>query len=198
MAVGVLVSVPALSQDGKQEATGDKPNNGEMSEEAMAAMMAMMMPGEAHAKLAKLAGEWTTKTKMTMPGAPPGEETEGTSKFVVVLGGRFLHEEHQGTMMGQPFQSATLLGYNNGSKKYEGVWTYTMGTSMLTMSGTSADGGKTIKLDATWDNESGVRETTTIKYIFADDDHFTIMMISNETSDGSAAHEMEIQYTRKK
>jgi hypothetical protein len=196
MAVGVWTCVPAWSQEDKPEAGGGGQDTGAMSED-MKAAMAAMMPGEAHGKFAKLAGEWTTKSKLAMAGAP-SEETDGESKFVVVLGGRFLHEEHQGTMMGEPFQSAKLLGYNNGSKKYEAVWTYTMGTGMMTMTGASDDGGKTIKFDAVWDNEIGVREKITVKYTFADDDHFVIWMGGGEMPDGSPGTEMELTYTRKK
>ncbi|MCH8808058.1 MAG: DUF1579 domain-containing protein [Planctomycetes bacterium] len=181
-------------QDGAQNRSGEAA--GEVSPE-MKAAMAAMMPGPAHAKLGKLVGEWTTKSKLTVAGAPP-EETEGKSKFLTVLGGRFLHEEHQGTMMGMPLQSARLVGYNNGSKKYEAVWTYTLGTSMMIMTGTSDDDGKTIKFDAVWDNEIGLRETIKIIYTFVDDDHFTITMGEGKMPDGSAGPEMEITYTRKK
>jgi hypothetical protein len=169
---------------------------GEMSPEMQAAMKAMM-PGPAHQKLAKLAGEWTTKTKLVVGGAP-AEETEGTAKSTMVMGGRFLHQEDSGTTMGMAFTSAKLMGYNVGSKKYEAVWTYTLGTNMMMMTGTSDDDGKTIKFIASFDNEIGVKETFNITYKIADDDHFTIVFDGGKMPDGSPGPTMETTHTRKK
>jgi hypothetical protein len=169
---------------------------GEMTPEMKAAMEAML-PGPAHEKLAKLAGEWSTKSKLAVPGQPP-EETEGTSRITVVMDGRFIHQEDSGTMMGTPFKSAKLMGFNNGSKKYEAVWTYTLGTNMMTMTGTSDDGGKTIKCGASFDNELGVKETLNVTYKLIDDDHFTIVLDGGQMPDGSPGPTMEMTYTRKK
>ena len=169
---------------------------GEMSPEMQAAMQAMM-PGPAHQRLAKLAGEWTSKSKLAIHGAPR-EETEGTAKITVVMDGRFIHQEDSGTTMGMPFTSAKLMGYNNGSKKYEAVWTYTLGTNMMNMTGTSAYEGKTIKFSSSFDNEVGVKETFNITYKIADDDHFAIVLDGGKMPDGSPGPTMETTYTRKK
>ena len=199
--IALLIPTASLGQDKpatppKAEDKPAMPGEGEMSPE-MKAAMENMKPGPAHAKLAKLAGDWTVVSKLTMPGTP-AEETPGTAKIVAVMEGRFIHEEATGVMHGMPFSSAKLMGYNNGSKKYEGVWTYTMGTGMMLLNGTSDDEGKTVKCNATWDNEIGVKETMTITYKFADDDHFTVSMDAGKMPDGSAGPVMEIVYTRKK
>jgi len=200
VALGFLFVPPTTLSRQKQDASADRQKPGaaagEMTPE-MKAAMAAMMPGPAHQKLAELAGQWTTHSKFTLAGAP-SEETDGTARISVVMGGRFLHEEAQGTMMGMPVQSAKLIGYNNGSKKYESVWTYTLGTNMMTMTGASKDAGKTIRFDAAWDNESGVREKIKITYAFADANHFTVTMGGGEMPDGSEGPEMVTTYTRKK
>jgi hypothetical protein len=169
---------------------------GEMSPEMKAAMEAMQ-PGPAHEKLAKLAGEWTYKTKLSGAGMPP-EETEGTAKITVVMDGRFIHEEAVGTMMGMPFKGARLMGYNSGAKKYEAVWTYSLGTNMMTMSGPSEDAGKTIKMNASFENEMGAKETVNVTYKIADDDHFTVIMDGGKMPDGTPGPVMETNYARKK
>lgn len=216
--VGLMAPMSALAQEKKDPATppaakppADKPGAenppaptappagmppGELTPEMKAAMEAIM-PGLAHQKLAKLAGDWTVKVKLTAPGAPP-EESEASSKIMMVLDGRFLHEDYTGTMMGMPFRSNHVLGYNNGSKKYEGTWVYSMGTSIMNLKGASTDDGKTITCEATFDNESGVRETMTITYKFADDDHFTVSLDAGKMPDGTAGPVMEMAYTRKK
>jgi hypothetical protein len=203
-------SKPSKEEGGQpgKKAEGEKPSGGagtkpagapagEMSPEMEAAMKAMT-PGPPHQKLAKLAGNWTAKSKLIHDPSAPAEETECTAKLAMDMDGRFLVEEFTGTMMGMPFTSTKLLGYNNGSKKYEGVWRYTLGTGIMTLSGTSDDGGKTIKCDASFDNEIGVRETITITYKFLDDDHFTVQMAAGKMPDGTPGPVMEVSYTRKK
>ena len=169
---------------------------GETTPEMQAAMQAML-PGPAHEKLAKLAGDWTSKSTLSFPGAQ-AEATEGTSKIMVVMDGRFIQQEDTGTMMGTPFKSAHLMGYNNGSKKYEAVWTYTLGTSMLMMTGTSDDDGRTIKCSAAFENEIGATEKLNVTYNFADADHFTVILDGGKMPDGSPGPVMEMVYTRKK
>src|SRR5947207_14160766 len=59
-------------------------------------------PAAAHARLVKLAGEYTTTTKFYMqPGAAP-QETTGEARLWVTLDGRFLSEDNTGAFMGQP------------------------------------------------------------------------------------------------
>ena len=101
-------------------------------------------------------------------------------------------------MMGMPFKSAKLIGYNKGSKKYEAVWTYTLGTGMMMMNGTSDDDGKTIKYTASFDNEVGAKETLNATSRFLDDDHFTVVLDCGKTPDGSPGPTMEATYTRTK
>lgn len=158
---------------------------------------AALAPGQQHQVLAKLVGDWTTTSKLTMAGMPP-DESEGSATLSMELEGRFLREEYVGSMMGMPFTSVKLLGFNNGSQKYEGVWMYTLGTNMMTLSGSSADGGQTITCEASWDNEIGVSESVTITYHLVDDNHFKMTMVRGEMPDGSAGPEMEIAYLRKK
>lgn len=184
---------------GQDQPAGDP--HGGMSPEMMAEMqaaMAAMMPGPAHQKLAKLAGEWTAKTKLSMGSSMPPEEAEGQSRITVVMDGRFIHEEFSGTMHGMPFKSAKIMGFNNGSKKYEAVWTYTMGTNMMVMTGTSPDEGKTINCTATFDNEVGVKETLKVTYRMVDDDHFNVVLEAGKMPDGTPGPVMEMAYERKK
>ena len=99
-------------------------------------------------------------------------------------------------MMGMPFNSRKLIGYNNGSKKYEANWVYTMGTGMMNMTGESSDDGKTIKWDATFVNEVGVAEKINITTTVTDDDHFTVEMRATDPAAGDVV--MSTKFTRKK
>ncbi len=103
-------------------------------------------PGEPHKLFATLTGSWTTQTKEWMePGKPP-MESAGTAEIKMVLDGRFLYQEFNGQMMGQPYHGLGMDGYDNITKKYVTAWFDTMGTGIFFMEGTASSDGKTITL----------------------------------------------------
>ena len=161
------------------------------------AMMKAMQPGPQHKQLAKLVGEYTTQSKLKQLGVDDGqggtatEESTGTAKLTMTMDGRFLQEEDSGTMMKMPFKGTHVTGYNNAAGQYEAVWYWTMGTSLMTMTGKSDDGGKTIVCQASYAGEGGKPEKMTITTTIVDDDHFTVE-IKGERA------EMTTTYTRKK
>src|SRR5206468_6805610 len=69
------------------------------------AMMKAMQPGPQHKQLAKLAGEYTTQSKLKQLGVDDGqggtatEESAGTATLTMIHEGRFLQEEDAGKMM---------------------------------------------------------------------------------------------------
>ena len=166
-----------------------------VSPEDMQKMMQAIMPGPMHERLARLAGEWTTASTLTVAGMPP-EETVGSAKIMMVLDGRFVHEDMQETMMGQPVRASHLWGYNNGSKKFESVWAYTMSTGLMTMTGETKDDGRTIQWTAQFDNESGIRETLTVTHTFVSENEFSVELVGGKMPDGSDGPRMKTTYKR--
>jgi hypothetical protein len=181
-----------------------QPGQGMPSPEEMKQLQQAMedaaKPGPEHEALAKRVGEWTTSTRFDMGGGAPPMSSAGTAKISMILGGRFQVEDAEGTMMGQPFTSHKMLGYNKASKKYEGVWTYTMNTSMMMLSGTPTEGGKVVQYDATVTEAPGAPERLWITATSIDDDHFTVKlsMQSPDGKEGEPGGVMETTYTRKK
>ena len=154
-------------------------------------------PAAAHAHLGKLAGEYTTTTKFYMqPGAPP-QETTGKARLWMTLDGRFLSEENTDILMGQPLKGFRMLGYNNASKRYEGIWTYSMSTAIMSLNGTSSDGGKTVTLTAVFDGEGEAKEKLSVTMRQVDDDQF-VVGLSATLADGKPGPLFETTYTRKK
>jgi hypothetical protein len=109
------------------------------------------------------------------------------------MDGRFIGEEGKGEMMGMQFTSHKMYGYNNASKKYEGVWVYTGSTGIMTMTGTSSDGGKSIMFNAAVD-QGGSKMNFVITMKRIDDDHFTVEMKMPEAGGSSFV----TSYSRKK
>jgi len=159
-------------------------------------MMKAMMPGPAHQDLAKLAGDYTTKSSFRpAPDVEPVSST-GTARLAMILDGRFLAEDNTGDMMGRLVTGKRLLGYNNAAKHYEGIWLYTMATGMMRLKGTSGDNGKTIDFEATVDDGKAA-QTFKITMKRIDDDHF-IITLKSKSSEGGAAPSVTTEYTRKK
>jgi hypothetical protein len=129
--VGGLVGAFALGRAGAQEGPADP----------MAAWMELAKTGPQHEALKEQVGTWNCEsTCWCEPGKEPTKE-KGTVEFSMVLGDRFLKQEVEGSMMGQPFQGLGYTGFDNGSKKYQAVWMDSMGTCMVLMTGTEIKPG---------------------------------------------------------
>ena len=143
-ALGLLVLPLAGNSQDK-----DKKETPVMQGVDMEAMMKKWMeaatPGEAHKKLADMAGSWKTTSRMwpNGPDAPP-VETSGTSEVAWVLEGRFLRQEIKGEMMGRPYSGIGFTGYDNMNKKYVSFWIDNTSTAMFTADGTLDQTGKVL------------------------------------------------------
>ncbi len=113
-------------------------------EEMMAVYTKLAMPGEPHKLLASLAGSWTTRTKEWMDPQKPAVESSGTAELKILLGGRFLQQEINGTMHGIPHSGIWTIAYDNLLKQYVSSWIDSMGTGIFMMEGIASADGKTI------------------------------------------------------
>jgi hypothetical protein len=187
LAVGLAVAQP-------QRKPGDKPPAPQQpSQEQMQEMMGAK-PGPEHERLAKLAGNFTIETTYTGMGPEPQKST-GEATAAMTLGGRFLEIRETGKMGPDSMEAVQIWGFNNGSKKYESIWRYTMSTAIMAMRGRSADGGTTIECEAHYDDATGKPVTMNVRFLHESDERFTIEL----TSKDDTGHEvrMESVYSRK-
>lgn len=200
-ALALALALPAAAQPAKAPEKPTTPATkpaAPSQEEVMKAWTAFMTPGEAHARLAKLAGAWTAKTKSWMDPAQPPEDTTGTCEFRMVLGGRYLEQRFEGTAMGQPFSGIGYTGYDNLKKKYEAYWIDTAGTGMLVLTGSrDASGKKTVYTGSMLDPANGKKVAIRSVDTEVDDDTLLFEMWMSGP-DGKMAKTMEMTYTRKK
>lgn len=164
----------------------------------MQAWMAYATPGDPHKTMSTLVGTWDIA--MTNYMDPSGKPTEqkATATFKSLMDGRYIVEEIDGNIMGQPFHGMGTYGYDNGMKKYVSTWIDNMGTGIMTGTGTSSDGGKTITwLSRGYDAMSGKEADyrSTVKIVSDDQLHFEMY---GPGPDGKEAKIMESTYTRKK
>ena len=154
-------------------------------------------PGEPHKRPASLVGTWNTTTKEWMDPNQPPEESTGSCKQTMVLGGRFLQQECTGTMMGQPFNGMGVTGYGNHTKKYMATWMDSMGTALYCFEGTAGDDGKTITMESHYDDPMGgpMKLRAVTKPI---DPNTEIFEMYGTDKSGQEMKMMEIRYTRKR
>lgn len=164
----------------------------------MEAFAKMAAVGDNHKLLASLAGEWSTVSKMWMDPTQPAQESAGTASAVMTMGGRYLHSQHKGIVMGMPFEGLAITGYDNLTGKFVSTWADNMSTAIFFQTGTYDAATKTF----TYRGESAdpmapgkplpVRTTTRL----VDADTFVFEWF--ETHDGREARTIEVTYKRKK
>jgi hypothetical protein len=188
LALFVLAS-PVMAKDKKQTKQMDQ-------QAEMEAYMKLATPGEPHKLFATLAGSWTTTNKEWMePGKPPTEST-GTAEMKMLLDGRFLYQEYNAQMMGQPFSGIGIDAYDNMTKKYMTAWMDTMGTGIFMMEGTASTDGKTITLKGSHPEPGGGKMTHRAVWKIVDNNTQTFDMYGAHHG-GKEMKVLEITYTRK-
>ena len=175
----------------------EKKQEKQMDPQAMMEMWKKLgTPGEPHKLFASLAGSWTTQTKEWMePDKPPAEST-GTAEMKMLLDGRFLYQEYNGQMMGQPFTGIGIDAYDNLTRKYVSAWMDSMGTGIFMMEGTAGAGGRTITLKGSHPEPGGGRMTHRAIWKIVDNNTQTFDMWGTREG-GKEMKMMEITYTRK-
>lgn len=192
----------ALLAGGWMSADSTQPEDAGMPDMSdMGAMMEKMKeaatPGENHAMLARMAGDWKITTKWWMePGGEP-EVSKGVSRSKMALGGRQLTSrvEMSMDMMGEQveFEGMGLMGYDNLTGEFQSVWTDSMGTGHMVQTGTAKDG----KIVTTGSMMTVFGENT-IKnvYTFVDGGFNLDFWESNPMTGGEMMHTGVIEYRK--
>ena len=173
-----------------------KPQKQMDQQEMMELWKKLATPGEPHKLFASLAGSWTTTTKEWMePGKPPTEST-GTAEMKMLLDGRFLYQEYNSQMMGQPFSGIGIDAYDNMTKKYVTAWIDSMGTGIFMMEGKASADGKTITLKGSHPEPGGGKMTHRAVWKIVDNNTQTFDMYGAHHG-GKETKMLEITYQRK-
>jgi hypothetical protein len=162
-------------------------------------MKNLMKAGPEHLELAKLAGVWDVAGKCWMDPDPKKApvETKGTATFTVIFDGRFVRQDYNGEMMGQPYIGMGMEGFDNVTRKYSFGWIDGSSTSMTKLDGISEDGGKTIEYlgQMTCPATDGTADTRWLRKAISEDS-FSFEMFMSPSGDNTKS--MELIYTRRK
>jgi hypothetical protein len=153
--------------------------------------------GIEHKQLAELAGTFDCKVTLFL-GPGKSMESIGIMKREIVLGGRFLQDDFDGSFAGKPFKGHGMTGYDPAKKKYVGVWADSATNALMLSEGTYDAKTKTF-LYTGEDTEpytgKKMKARDTLKLVSADEH---VMEMYREPADGKEFKMMEIRFTRKK
>ena len=128
LAIGTLLFCQAESQT---QVAPDK--------EVMARFAAAATPGDAHARLAKLAGKWTASGRFRVGPEVPWGKFKAEVTFESLLGGRFIQERILGPRIGKErYEALNLIGFDNTKGKYIMRGSSCFQTSIYTLEGVSS------------------------------------------------------------
>ncbi len=173
------------------------------SPEEMAAMMAkwqkVAAPSEHHKHLDAFVGKWNTTMRMWMegPGSAP-MEAPGVSEIKWGFGGRFIVEDHNGQMMGQPYIGMGLTGYDNYQNMYIGIWANNQATSLINMKGIRDPSGKRWTFFGEMDEPMLDVYGRTVKYVIDMIDADTHTFAVYDLHAGDEYKVVEVAYKRAK
>jgi len=159
------------------------------------AWMEYMTPGPMHELMAASVGEWKSKTTFWMDPAGEPMVSEGTVKFEMIMGGRYMKSTHKGMVMEMPFTGMNLQAYDNATKEFVAVWIDNLGTGISVANGTYDESTKTLNFTGTMiDPMSGkelhYRQSTQL----IDDNHQVFEMFMQ--ADGKEYKNMVVELTK--
>jgi hypothetical protein len=119
--------------------------------------------------------------------------SQGTARFSLMMGGRYLRQDFRGEFEGNKFQGMGLTGYDNAQKKYVGIWIDNHGTGIMHSEGTYDVKTNTLTEIAVSNSPLGEMKMKMVsKYL--DQDKFLLTMYS--VTPAGEQKQMEISYTR--
>ena len=154
-------------------------------------------PGAEHKRLEPFTGRFRAEVKIWMgPGDPMVSTGLMTNTFD--LDGRFLRHDYKGDPNDGPFPSFEgrgFWGYNDVSKKYEGVWVDNASNVMQVDTGAVDEAGKVWTMQGEIPcPQTGKMMTKRTIITLADNDHHKMEMFF--LTDGQEMKGMEISYER--
>jgi hypothetical protein len=178
--------------------TGALQNAYTQNADPMKAWQDFMTPGSMHKWMEKTNGTWEAEVSQWMDPSAPPTKTKATNVQSSVMGGRYVIGKFSSTMMGQPMEGMSTMGYDNAKKMFISTWVDNLGTGIVHMSGTYDEATKILNLkghqtDPMTGKDSDIREE--MKMI--DDNTYTMTMYG-AGMDGKEMKFMEGTFKRKK
>jgi hypothetical protein len=167
-------------------------------EKEMAKAKKWTQPGKNHETLKKFLGSWTTETRFFF-GDKESPASKGTAEGAWIYEGRWLKFESKSELMGKPFQSFSLMGYDNFKMSFVATTVSTWDTAAIRVEGDLDQTGKSLVSYGTLDEYLTGEHDKAIKvaWRFESDDRFT-MEVHDLGIGETTSNVIAITYTRKR
>ena len=184
-----IQAAPVIAQE------GEMPQMTPAQQAEMEAYMKAGALGPQHEMMANQVGTFDVAVKSWMDPAAPPMESKGVAIRTLHMGGRILHEEFQGDMMGTPFTGLSRGGYDNVSGKWWSTWTDSMSTGIMLSEGDCDESHSCIYIGTYNDPVKGgpVTNRYVVKSVSPDEQYFEMY---GPGRDGNEVKMMEMVYTR--
>ena len=149
-------------------------------------------PGEEQARLKPFVGEWNVVGEFNGGGGSI-IKSESTSSMSMILGGRFLWQEVHGSVQGEAFEGRSLIGFDNGSKKWFNVWIDSGGTGLLVADGVEDEQGKRWTFTGSFNGPKGPIQSRTVVTITGENESTWVSYMG-----GSEKPTVSLKATRKR
>jgi hypothetical protein len=101
-------------------------------------MKAATATNEHHEALSYFLGDWDIEIELMMPGAP-SQKSRATARCEWVIEGRWIGEKLHGTLLGAPYESFVLRGFDSYARNHVVATVQSMDTSLLVARGLVVD-----------------------------------------------------------
>ena len=177
----------------KTEENAEKPLD---SAAEMKAWTEYATPGNSHKMMAEETGTWNCDMSFWMGPDAKAEKATSTANIKMILGGRYQETNFNGTMMGQPFEGKSTLGYNNASKEYTSTFIDNMGTGMMVVTGKYNEKNRTVEFKGAMVNPVNGKKTP-YREVYSIVDANTRKIEMFDTKNGEEYKSMEIVMKKK-
>jgi hypothetical protein len=132
------------------------------------------------------------------PGAPP-MNSSGVGTFSMILGGRYLKHDFEGSTFGTPYKGLGITGYDKFREEYFDLWFDDMSTGVMISRGVADSTGKVFHYTGKMDDPMAGMKDMPVRsvYTIIDDDTRQMEMYVPDGS-GGEFKSMEIVYQRRK
>lgn len=163
---------------------------------ALEALDRASKPGAYHEHLKALAGRFQQEIRWWIrPGSEPNISV-GLAEVTVIMGGRYVKQQVQGEMAGEPFHGLGLIGYDNQKRKYVSIWIDNLSSGIMSGEGTCDRTGKVFTFVGSFaDSVTGKQKTVRMVTRVVDADHQLFERYESRR-DGEEFKTMEISSTR--
>jgi hypothetical protein len=150
-------------------------------------------PGEAHRRLAQLAGLWSVKQSLWLEAGKPAQVDAGTALFTMVLGGRQLQQDLR-VASPAPFQGIGYIGYDTSTRTFATTWMDINLTDILMLRGDYDERAHVYRFRGEMSGDEGRRIPMREELRIADAQHMVASYY--ETRGGREALVVQLEYSR--